>query len=115
MGTRLLWSALGALAFFLFSTSALAARVRFISEASERFNRRLIAELMSVGFDVENLRWAYENREITLTGELVYRARPGETLTLPPIEEGARESGFFSFHLGRDRKGVLQSPNAAGT
>lgn len=44
-----------ALVVVLFSASAQASRVRFISEASEPFNRRVIAELENVGFDVDQV------------------------------------------------------------
>ncbi|MBK8997878.1 MAG: hypothetical protein IPM35_19310 [Myxococcales bacterium] len=42
-----------ALAVLLVSVTARASRVRFVSEASESFNRRVVAELRSVGFDVD--------------------------------------------------------------
>lgn len=42
-----------ALALLLVTAAVQASRVRFVSEASEPFNRRVVAELSAVGFDVD--------------------------------------------------------------
>lgn len=47
------WSVALAFVVLLVSTHARASRVRFVSEASEPFNRRVVAELENLGFDVD--------------------------------------------------------------
>lgn len=70
-------------------------------------------DLRSVGHSIRDLRWGFDARGLVLQGDIVPDAALGSFAAQGP--EAARrtevpgepDSGSFSFHLGRDRRGNL--------
>ncbi len=72
-------------------------------------------DLRSAGHSVRDLRWGFDGRGLVLQGDLVpdealvtHAAQGPETVRRTAVP-GEPDSGSFSFHLGRDRRGHLQA------